>query len=223
MYMVKIKVCGVTSPEDARLVYQSGVDMIGVIVKVNVSTPREISVSRAREVFRPVPDDVEKVVVTMPECTDDIEKLSRGLDVDYFQIHSDLSYSFLMDIRDRMSEKIIGVVSIPKKGLDREKALDKAEKISEGSDLILLDTKVESRGGKGTVHDWKISSRIRQVLDLPVILAGGLNPSNVRNAVERVDPFAVDVASGVESEPGRKDKNLIDTFVQEAGGLIVKS
>lgn len=217
MKMIKIKICGITSPEDAVMVQSTGADILGVIVDVDVSTPREIEVSRAREVFGALSDDVEKVVVTMPGGSEDIEKLSESLSPDYFQIHSDLPSSELKRIRNRVDEGIIGVVQIPKGSPDPEGVREKAEKVVEASDFLLLDTKEESREGAGTVHDWSISSRVTRLLDLPVILAGGLDPSNVRRAVEEVGPFAVDVASGVESEPGRKDKKLVESFVQEAG------
>ena len=216
--MVRIKACGVTTPEDAVMIGNSGVDMIGVIVDVDVPTPREIEVSRAEEVLQSVPDNLEKVAVTMAECSDDVEELSNRLDVDYFQIHSGLSPSVLKGIEDRVDEKIIGVVTISPDSEDYDRVLGRAEEISKVTDLLLLDTKVNSRVGAGEVHDWGISSRIVKTLDSPVILAGGLKPSNVHKAVEEVGPFGVDVASGIESDPGRKDKKLIDSFVQEAGG-----
>ncbi len=98
------------------------------------------------------------------------------------------------------------------------KLIDKAKEVAKASDLLLLDTKGASGGGTGEVHDWSVSSKICKAVKVPVILAGGLNPSNVQKAVGRVNPFGVDVASGVETKPGRKDRKMVDKFVNEAGG-----
>lgn len=216
MIMVKIKVCGITNPRDAKLACSFGADMIGVIVQVNVSTPRKISLAKAKKIFKSARKDVERVVVTMPETLEDVRNISDKLDVDYFQIHSPLSNSELREIGRIVKGSIIGVCSV-KENSDEGGTVSEAKRIAEFSDLLLLDTHSPSGGGTGRTHDWKVSNSIVDSLETPIILAGGLHPDNVKAAIERVGPYGVDVASGVESEPGRKDPKLLRRFLQNAG------
>lgn len=214
--MVKVKVCGLTSAEDAQKVCNNGADFVGVIVDVKVTTPREISPTKARKILEIVPEDVEKVVVTMPENVQEVKDLEKMIDSDYLQIHSHLSESQLREIREEIGRKIIGVTSIPQNSPEPEKIINRAKRIGEATDLLLIDTWGEG-GGTGKTHDWEISSKIRDSLKTPIILAGGLNPSNVGLAIEKVKPFAVDAASGLESDPGRKDSRLVRKFFDKVG------
>lgn len=217
--MVKVKVCGLTSTEDAEIVCNNGADFVGVIVDVKVPTSREISPAEAREILETVPDDVQKVVVTMPENLQELKDLEKKIDSDYFQIHSHLSDSQLREIGEEIGRKIIGVISVPQKSRGGGKTITRAKRIGEVTDLLLLDTN-GGGGGTGKTHDWEISSKIGESLETPIILAGGLNPSNVKRAVEKVNPFAVDAASGLESEPGRKDPGLVRKFFDEVGEQV---
>lgn len=215
--MVKVKICGLTSLEDAEMVCNAGADFLGVIVDVDVSTPREISPDRARKILKTVPGDVRKVMVTMTESLEEIKKLEEKIDPDYLQIHSELTPSQLQKFKKVCEKKIICVASIPKNPENPEKIISMSKRIGNTADLLLLDTKGPG-GGTGKVHNWEISFRIRNSLETPLILAGGLSPSNVKKAIEKVNPYAVDVASGVESEPGKKDPELVKEFFDKVGG-----
>lgn len=214
--MVEIKVCGVTSPKDAKMAVDFGADLIGVIVDVEIETPREVEVSQAEKIIDSTPEGIETVTVTMPEDAKDALKIARRLSTDYIQIHSEMDPSGISKIRKGGDHKVIGVYSISAGTDYSEDILEEAESIAEVTDYLLLDT-VKSDGNGRKVHDWGISSEINENLNTPVILAGGLNPSNVDRAIERVNPFAVDVASGVESGPGKKDPDLVREFIQNVG------
>ncbi len=215
--MVRIKICGLTSARDAEMVCNKGADFVGVIVNVDVPTPREITPGKAREILKNVPSHVHEVVVTMAESVEGIKNLEEEIEPDYFQIHSDLSQSQLQEIGEGIEGKIIGFISIPKNTERSEEIVTRARKIGNAADLLLLDTK-GSGGGTGEVHDWETSLEVRDSLPTPLILAGGLTPSNVDRAVRKVSPYGVDVASGVESEPGKKDPQLVGKFFDRVGG-----
>jgi phosphoribosylanthranilate isomerase len=141
------------------------------------------------------------------------------LNTDYLQIHSKFSAAQLMEIKKLSGKKIIGVVAIPQKILDRKEILDRAIEVGKAVDYILLDTKGSSGGGTGLTHDWNFSREIRETVGKPVFLAGGLNPNNVKAAIEMVQPYGVDVATGVESALGKKDPKLMRAFIEVAKAM----
>ncbi len=216
MEVVKTKICGFTNSEDAKVACDIGVDMVGVVVNVNVPTPRNITVEQAARVFDSVPEGVERVVVTTPENVNEAEDLVNELNPDFLQVHNRMYGREMEEIREKI--KVIGVFHVSKDFEESAEVVSEARDIAAVSDRLLLDTKLGSGGGTGETHDWEVSSMIRDNLKVPIILAGGLNPSNVRLAIEKVRPFAVDVSSGVESEPGKKDHKLMEEFVREVGG-----
>ncbi len=214
--MAKVKMCGLTSTKDAKMVCESGADFAGVINQVNVPTPREIDLEKAKEIIETVPEDVQTVLVTMVEELEELKNLERKLNPDYIQIHSDISTVQLRDLEKDIDAGIIGIVSIPPDLESSKEVISKAKRRGEKVDLLLLDTKGGHEGDRMT-HDWNISSKIRESVDVPMILAGGLAPDNVEEAIEKVDPYAVDVASGVESEPGKKSLELVKDFIKRGG------
>src|SRR5665811_1881444 len=125
-----------------------------------------------------------------------------------------------MCIRDRLKEALPGVKIVQVIHVIDEKSVDEAVGISEMVDAILLDSgnpklKIKELGGTGRVHNWKFSRQIRAQSKCPVFLAGGLNPDNVRQAIEEVQPFAVDVCSGVRTD-GRLDRKKLGLFTIRA-------
>ncbi len=214
--MAKVKMCGLTSTKDAKMVCESGADFAGVINQVNVPTPREIDLEKAKEIIETVPEDDQTVLVTMVEELEELKNLERKLNPDYIQIHSDISTVKLRDLEKDIDAGIIGIVSIPPDLESSKEVISKAKRRGEKVDLLLLDTKGGHEGDRMT-HDWNISSKIRESVDVPMILAGGLAPDNVEEAIEKVDPYAVDVASGVESEPGKKSLELVKDFIKRGG------
>lgn len=213
--MAVVKICGFTNDEDARTACELGADMIGVIVGTPTS-PRNITLEQAIEILRVVPETVGRVAVVAPNGPIEIRKIARKLKPDYLQIHSGLPAERFGQARRITRAKLIGVVGVPRGVEDPEEVLNHAFVASEFVDYLLLDTKGPSGGGTGLTHDWRISRMIRDAVSKQVFLAGGLNPANVGDAIEVVRPYGVDVSSGVESSPGKKDPALMRAFVKAA-------
>jgi phosphoribosylanthranilate isomerase len=214
--MVKVKICGFMRANDVKTASDLGVDMVGVIVIPHSS--RGLTLEQAQDVLK-AGKNVDKVAVIMPDSPAEASAVARMLNPDYLQIHSKFSAAQLAEIKKLSGKKIIGVVAIPQKILDRKEILDRAIEVSKAVDYILLDTKGSSGGGTGLTHDWRFSREIRDAVGKPVFLAGGLNPNNIKAAIEMVQPYGVDVATGVESALGKKDPKLMRAFIEAAKAM----
>jgi phosphoribosylanthranilate isomerase len=214
--MVKVKICGFTRADDVKTASDLGVDMVGVIVIP--SSSRGLTLEQAKDVLK-AGKNADKVAVIMPDSPAEASAVARKLNPDYLQIHSEFSVAQLSEIKKLSGKKIIGVMAIPQKILDRKEILDRAIEVSKAVDYILLDTKGSSGGGTGLTHDWGFSREIRDAVGKPIFLAGGLNPNNVKAAIEVVQPYGVDVATGVESALGKKDPKLMRAFIEVAKAM----
>jgi phosphoribosylanthranilate isomerase len=212
--MVKVKICGFTNADDVKVACELGVDMVGAIL-VPQST-RYVTIEQAKRIFAATSGGVAKVAVVMPKHPNELDTFVRELKPDYLQIHLTFSEDELIKAKKRLGVKLIPVVAIPQKVENYREILKRATKASEVADYLLLDTKGPSGGGTGLTHDWGLSLQIREAVNVPVFLAGGLNPSNVKKAIETVRPHGVDVATGVESSPGKKDEKLMREFIEVA-------
>lgn len=208
---VKVKICGITRAEDLQVSVTAGADFVGFVVDVP-SSPRNISIEEAEELIKIAPSSVMKVVVTIFRGVERLLDMYDRLKPDFLQVHA--PQEKFEQIREIVGGvpiiKAINVSSnYPLEGILREASIFKA---------ILVDSNVPGKyGGTGVIHDWRISRRIRDLIyPKPLILAGGLKPENVCEAILAVKPFAVDVSSGVESKPGIKDKQKIISFIREA-------
>lgn len=204
--MVRVKICGMTNREDALMAVNAGADAIGAITIKQ--SPRSVELDVMKEIFRCLPIFVSKVVVANPKSLDEAVEISET--ADYLQLHGDESLDFVKGLK--------GCVDVPiiKKIVVDEDGMKEAKRYSKLIDAILLDTKSKLLGGTGMTHDWSLSEKIASSINKPVILAGGLNPGNVRDAIEKVKPYAVDVSSGVESKPGKKDEMKVRKFIMNA-------
>jgi phosphoribosylanthranilate isomerase len=173
---------------------------------------------RARELALAIPPFVVSVLVTHLQDPDEVLALATQVPTAVVQLHSDLGPAELEHLRERLlPRKILGLVSV-----EDTTAIDRAREIEPCVDGIVLDSRdraTDRVGGTGRVHDWSISARIVVASRVPVMLAGGLTPDNVRAAIRTVQPWGVDVNSGVESADGRKDPLLVKRFVTEARAL----
>lgn len=204
--MARVKVCGFTHEADVTAAVSAGVDAVGTIVDVPVETPREVTPSNAASLAGTVPPFITTVLVTMPDSVDRAQELIDIVHPDAIQIHGSLSPS---EVGELAETGITTIASVDHDGPD-------IEQYATGADAVLVDSSDEKgAGGTGRIHDWKETRELGD-LDAPIILAGGLTPANVGKAVETVDPYAVDVASGVETEPGRKDPAQLEQFVEAA-------
>ncbi len=215
--MVKVKICGFTSAESVRLACELGVDMVGAIVKVNVPTPRNLTIEQAQDILDAAAGGVDRVAVITPETPKAAEKIAGELEPDYLQVHALTSAAQLQEISRLVETKLIAVIQVPRGEGDPSRLVARAQEIAGVADYLLLDTKGPSGGETGLTHNWEISREIREAVEKPVFLAGGLNSENVAEAIKKVHPHGVDVASGVESAPGKKDPELMRRFIRAAG------
>ncbi|MEE8168873.1 MAG: phosphoribosylanthranilate isomerase [Candidatus Hydrothermarchaeales archaeon] len=213
--MARVKICGVTSIKDALMCAELGADAVGTIVEVPVDTPRKISTSKASEIVASLPLFVDSVAVVMPKSVEEAIGFFREIEPTALQLHRKESPEFVRKLKESISCRIIK--SIP---IRDESSLEDARVYSELCDAILLDSPSPKLGGSGETHNWELSRAIVRELKVPVILAGGLTPENVADAVAFVRPYAVDVSSGVEieGEKGKKDYTKVKEFIERARG-----
>jgi phosphoribosylanthranilate isomerase len=211
MKTVRVKICGITRKEDLDAATAAGADAVGFVVGTTVS-PRNISIEKAEKLFRQVPPFVKSVLVTVSTSFDGLEVYEK-LNPDAIQIHGKNLLAAASVRLKFPNTPLIGAVNA-----NAANALDAASRVSKIFDAVLLDSFANGRyGGTGIVHDWELSKRVEQVIHpKPLILAGGLNPENVAEAVRVVQPYAVDVSSGVELQPGIKDSQKIVNFIKNA-------
>ncbi len=215
----RVKICGMKCAEDIAVAVEYGADAVGLITEVPVNSPRKIDAQRASELAKKVPLFVDSVLVIMPESASQALELIRKVEPDVIQIHSEIATEEIEIIKDDCHQKIIKTFTIPVGSSDvTDKMLEDITSLADTGliDAILLDSgKAGAVGGTGQTHDWSVSRQIVETMDIDVMLAGGLKSENVREAVEQVQPFAVDTASGIETE-GKKDPAKICRFVREA-------
>jgi len=188
----------------------AGADAVGFIVGVP-SSPRNLTLERAKMLLKQVPVFVDSVVVTAPKSIKQLVEVCERLKPSAIQIHGKEQLDS-SEIREKIEDtRLIKTVYVTEAALN-ETAIEDSKMF----DALLLDSFTKGQyGGTGKVHDWTLSRQIKEaVAPVPVILAGGLKPENVKEAILTVQPYAVDVASGVELEPGVKDHEKVRAFVE---------
>ncbi|MHC1571235.1 MAG: phosphoribosylanthranilate isomerase [Methanosarcinales archaeon] len=215
--MLRVKICGIKNEDELKLALTAGADAVGFITEVPLETPRRITLERARTLVRKVPIFVESVLVIMPTSPEEVYQMAERARPGAIQIHTPPDSELLEKIQDLRREngiKIVQTIGIGKKTL--LEIHGEIERISRYIDAVLLDTeRPGGGGGTGRTHDWSMSREIVEETRLPVILAGGLNHENVRDAVRTVRPYGVDTASGVEVN-GVKEKYRLRAFIINA-------
>ncbi|MCP8307349.1 MAG: phosphoribosylanthranilate isomerase [archaeon] len=210
--MVRVKICGITNEKDLKNSIIAGADALGFVINVD-SSPRSIKIDRARELMEKVPIFVSKVAVTVFDDFDRIIEIKDELKPEYIQIHGDFNFNEDYLLKTLCGVHIIRAIAL-KSNLSLESILNEAKNF----DAILVDSHIEGKyGGTGIVNDFKMCREIGEAISpKPLILAGGLNPDNVEEAIHIVKPFAVDVSSGVELSLGIKDYEKMLNFVANA-------
>ena len=197
-----VKICGVTTPEDAAMAAAAGADAIGV--NLWSGSKRFVEPAAARDVLAAVPNGVLRVGVFVDAPVDEVQRQIDELELDRAQLHGDESPAFF----DRLDSRLIRVVRV------RDQASFDAE-AGWSPALWLYDAFVEGYGGGGVPAPWPlIAARARR----PFLLAGGLTPENVAAGIAATRPDGVDVASGVESSARRKDPARVAAFIAAARG-----
>jgi phosphoribosylanthranilate isomerase len=207
MRTVKVKICGITRDDDLQTAVALGADALGFVVGVP-SSPRNLSLQQAEKLINNVPLFVSSVLVMVPQSVDALLQTCVHLRPDAIQLHGGV----LMDPA-RLRTTLPSVSLIQALTANSVTLPDGASK---GFDAVLLDSFSQGMsGGTGLVHDWNLSKRVKQTIHpTPLILAGGLTPENVQEAINTVQPYAVDVSTGVESHPGRKDPAKVLAFIR---------
>ncbi|MED3764224.1 phosphoribosylanthranilate isomerase [Ureibacillus terrenus] len=199
--MTKVKICGLKEPEHVLCAVNAGADFVGFVF---APSRRQITVEQAARLAELVPAHVKKVGVFVNPSEAEVREAFEKVPLDYVQYHGNEDPDFI---------KKLGCPSIKAFSIRGAKDVEKAAGYQ--ADYYLFDAPgTDYAGGSGKVFDWSLLER----LSIPrekVILAGGLNPANVRQAVAAVQPFAVDVSSGVEKN-GKKCCELIQSFIQAA-------
>ncbi len=197
---VKIKICGITSVEDAGAAVEAGADALGFML-TEVSS-RKISTEAAAKIIHQLPPFVAKVGVFVDPTEEFVRAAIAETGIDTLQFHGDESPEFCLRF---------GAIKVYKAFRVKDAGALQAMPAYD-TDAWLLDSYVRGKaGGTGEVFNWDIACQAKES-GRPIILAGGLNPENVAQAVHEVWPFAVDVSSGVATAPGKKDHRLIRDF-----------
>lgn len=203
--MTRVKVCGLTAEPDRDAAVDAGADALGFLVDVPVDTDRELSPDRAAELIAGAPPFVTTVLVTMPDSAARALELLERTGADAVQLHNDLPVEAVGAVAGGTDARVL-------KAIDADPAA--AERYAPVVDALLVDSRTaEGAGGTGRRSDWELAAAIREAADCPVVLAGGLTPGNVADAVAAVEPYAVDVSSGVERAEGRKDHDAVRAFL----------
>jgi phosphoribosylanthranilate isomerase len=204
--MVKVKICGITNPEDARVAADAGADAIGLIF---AESPRQVSLEQACEIAADLPDGVLKVGVFVDAEPEEVLRLARKVGLDYAQLHGDEGPEVVAEIRDG------GVGVMKALRVRNAEALANVERYE--ADLFLLDAwSAEARGGTGSRFDWELAKSLKGRDN--IVVSGGLTPENVRGAIEYFEPYGVDASSSLEDRPGKKNGERVRRFVGAAKG-----
>jgi phosphoribosylanthranilate isomerase len=200
---VKIKICGITQAADAMSAVEAGANALGFMFFEG--SRRRITNETARAIIRDLPPFISKVGVFVNAARDQIERAIQETGIDTLQFHGEEPPEACRGF----GLKTIKAFRV--QGKDMLALMPRYD-----VDAWLLDSFVPGeRGGTGVSFNWDLAVHARS-LGTPVMLAGGLNPQNVARAVEHVQPYAVDVSSGVESLPGKKDPVLVAAFIEAA-------
>ena len=200
---MKIKICGFTNADNAREASLLGIDAIGLVFYDK--SPRHVDVESALEIVNALPPFINRVGLFVNADSSFIDEVLCEVPLDTLQFHGDESVlectqyamPFIKAVRVNQDTNLTQM----------------ADDYHQASGLLLDAFNRDAYGGTGKAFDWSLA---KVDIDLPIILAGGLNPDTVAEAIKQVNPYAVDVSSGVESEPGMKDIVKIKQFIHKA-------
>jgi phosphoribosylanthranilate isomerase len=201
--MVKVKICGITNWADAKAALDAGADALGF--NFYAPSPRFIAPDDARQITRRMPRRASAVGVFVNESAARVLRMARTAGLDLVQLHGDESPRFVSE----MSKKFLVIKVFRVRSGFRPARLTR---YSEAAAFLLDGFQPRLRGGTGKTFDWRLAVEAKRYG--PVILAGGITPENVARAIAEVDPFGVDVSSGVEAHPRKKDPMKIRAFMR---------
>jgi len=203
---------------EAKMAIEYGADALGLVGKMP-NGPGPIPDWLIAEIVRTIHPPVASFLLTSEQSSEEIIYHVKRVDTNTVQIVDELTTGTYRDIRTALPHlKIVQVIHVT-----GEESIDEAVRISPNVDALLLDSgnpraRIKTLGGTGNVHNWDLSREIVKEVDIPVFLAGGLHANNVRQAIEIVRPFGVDICSGVRSE-GRLDPGKLEAFIKAVHSL----
>jgi phosphoribosylanthranilate isomerase len=210
----RVKTCCISSIEEARIAIESGASALGLVGRMP-SGPGVISDELIFRIAKTVPPPIGTFLLTSETSVKDIIKQHQSTQTSTIQLVDALRHGTYDELRNAIPGiKLVQVIHV----ID-EQSVDEAIEISKQVDAILLDSAnpnllVKELGGTGQTHNWKLSRKIRNSISIPVFLAGGLKPENIRKAIEEVQPFGIDLCSGVRTN-GKLDREKLDRFKEE--------
>jgi phosphoribosylanthranilate isomerase len=214
---VRVQIAGVSSLEEALECERRGVDALGFTIRLPTGIHDGLTEAKVRSIIAALPPFISSVAITYVDNAREAVDLCRYLGADTLQLHGEFPTQDLPLIKAGLPNlKVIRSVHVTGK-----EALAKARSLARNVDAIILDTydAASKRGGAtGKTHDWSLSRQIVEESRVPIILAGGLNPDNVGEAIDVVRPWAVDVHTGVENHDGTRNFEKIRAFVAAAKG-----
>ena len=228
--MVRVKLCGLMSPEDVKIAEAAGADALGFVTEYPVPVPWNLDREHAASLIASVSPFVTTVAV-VGGSPEEMVRIARKVRPRVLQLHGDESLEDIRQVLEGLEGTGICVIKALRIDVDTGEALfEKTDPLEAGVALagsgiaaLIVDSKTSSRpAGTGVPLDWDISARMVENVDLPLVLAGGLTAENVAHAVGKVEPYAVDVISGVEKEPGIKVPDKMKAFVKAAKGFQCK-
>ena len=202
--MTKVKICGITNLEDALLSAKFGADALGF--NFYKKSPRYISPEKARGIIEQLPAEVLKVGVFVNESLDKIIEIAETAKLDAIQLHGEETPEFVREIKAKTNLEIIKAFRVSPEF--------KAEDVLKYEvDAVLLDAySPKEHGGTGETFDWEVAKNVQKIFP-KMYLAGGLTAANAKEAVKKIEPFAIDACSLLEREKGFKDLQKVEEFI----------
>ena len=213
--MVKVKICANKSIEDAKISIEAGADIIGILVGQEHNSNDFIDMYTAKKIADYAKGKCVVSLVTHLTDAEEIIELTKFIGNDIIQLHSDIDETEVEKIANMLPEiKLVRLIHVSNDG----KICTDYTKMRY-ADFYLLDSfnlETNQVGGTGLIHDWNKSKELIEHLNKPVFLAGGLNPENVGCAIRQAKPYGVDVNSGCKNDRGKKDKEKVEGFIENA-------
>ncbi|MFH1194781.1 MAG: phosphoribosylanthranilate isomerase [bacterium] len=212
-----IQIAGIIDQREADMLMNAGVDYLGFPLRLPVNI-EDLSEGSAAEIIKTIKPPYHSVAITYLDNADEIIKFCHKLGVSIIQLHGSIEKIELEEIKaKRPGLQIIKSLVVTGENLSiLEQAIENLSSVVDAFITDTFDPVTGASGATGKTHDWSISKRLVEISSKPVIIAGGLNPSNVRRAILEIHPAGVDVHTGVEGINGRKDLGLVKRFVEEA-------
>jgi phosphoribosylanthranilate isomerase len=221
-----IKICGITSVAEARMLSDTGIDYLGVLVNVRQSS-RSVGVETAAAIVAAA--TVPVMALTYDHPIDDVLQMVRTVRPAGIQLAGTEPENYIAALRERLDVALWKTVHLPASDAGEGVAAELARLINRlsaiGIDRVILDTAIKKgrrdmRGGTGVRCDWPTAALIKQRVNIFLFLAGGITPENVRDAVRQVHPDGIDLSSGVERSRGKKDLTLVRRLIEEAAASV---